>query len=118
MITSEQSEKLESLQRKAMCIIYGFDKSQSELLSLSGNAALKERREAAAISFANKLVASERFGVLFPTTGNEGMSTRNKKKYVEEKARTSRLYNSPLFITEDCLTNNLLKIETKKMITF
>ena len=97
MLSNEQSERLEALQRKALRIIYGFDKSYDELLTITGTCKLKERREATALSFANKLASSERFRHLFPLNQAGGMSTRRRKKYYEENSRTTRLYNSPLF---------------------
>ena len=58
---------------------------------------MKARWEEAVLKFANKLVESNRFRDLFPLNNAERTNTRNRKKYLEETSRTSRLYDSPLF---------------------
>ena len=97
MLSIEQSNRLESLQRKALRVIYGFDIEYNELLEKSGNLRLLQRREAAAKSFANKLVNNPRFSKFFPLNPATGAATRKRKKYLEENSITSRLFNSPLF---------------------
>ena len=97
MLSKEQSERLEKLQRKVLRIIYGFENDYNVLLNLSGNVTLKERRESAVLKFARSLVSSDRFCHLFQESLPGEYNTRNKKRYIEEYARTSRLFNSPIF---------------------
>ena len=99
MLTIELENNLERQQRRALQIIYGFGISYSELLERTGLETLKVRRQKACLDFAVKLAESQRFAELFPRTEyTEDMpTTRNRKQYVEKFARTSRLYNSPLY---------------------
>ena len=99
MLTQEQEQNLERQQKRALQIIYGFKKNYEELLTTAGIVTLKQRREKMCSDFAAKLAASERFSDLFPlATHPEGtVVTRGRKTYQESFARTSRLYNSPLF---------------------
>ena len=97
MLSQEQSKRLENLQRKALRIIFGFDKTYETLLAESNIDSLQKRRDVASLNFAQKLVISGRFKHLFPLNYSQGMNTRNRRKYYEEQARTSRLFQSPLF---------------------
>ena len=97
MLSKSQEERLESLQRKALRIILGFDLNYVELLEKAGITSLKERRINAARKFANKLVNSDRFGHYFPINNSERQGMRSRRRYREENARTLRLFNSPLF---------------------
>ena len=97
MLSKEQSEKLESLQKRALKIVYGFGFTYEDLLTKAGMQKLQERREDACLKFAKKLSSSDRFRSYFPLNDQCRQVTRNKKTYIEEYARTSRLYDSPLF---------------------
>ena len=66
MLTCEQIDRLERQQKRVLKIIYGFNLSYNELLEKSNLPPLSVRREEACSSFAEKLVASERFNQLFP----------------------------------------------------
>ena len=107
MLTVELSEKLKRLQKRSSKIIYSFEIPYTELLSMSGIQSLKDRREIACIKFANGLARSQRYGdIWFPeNVQNVNQSLRNKKKYKEFYARTSRLYNSPLYSMRRILNN-------------
>ena len=99
MLTKDMTNRLEGLQRRALRIIYGFDKSHEELLVLTGLETLEERRVHACYSFASKMASSPKFQEWFPRTDTDaaGPNLRTKKLFVEEFARTDRLYHSPLF---------------------
>ena len=106
MLSKEMSDRLESLQRKALRIIYGFGIPYEELLAIANVSTLQERRNEASIQFANKLVQSERFKRYFPINNCDGVETRRRRKYLEENCRTSRLYNSPLFFLRRLLNQS------------
>ena len=81
MLSVEQSDRLESLQRKALRIIYGFDKDYNTLMEVAGVETLKKRRDDASLKFATKLVNSDRFCNMFPLNYQHNFNTRKRKKY-------------------------------------
>ena len=95
-LTITQSGQLERLQALALKAIYGMEHSYRSLLALSGLPPLKIRRDRRCDKFATKCANSERFGDWFPR--NDPLRvTRNPLEFKEERARTKRLYNSPLY---------------------
>ena len=58
---------------------------------------MKKRREECFANFTKKLINSERFSDLFPLNDSINMNLRHRNRYVEEHARSERLYRSPLF---------------------
>ena len=66
MMTGEQSEEVERLQRQCLKIIYGFHLSYATVLEMSGLERLSDRRKKASEKFARKCAASEQFGHWFP----------------------------------------------------
>ena len=97
LLTMEQSERIDKQQIRALKLIYGFDKSTDQVLSMSGLDSLSLRRGKAVDRFALKLVGSARFGHLFPERPREQCRSRGSRKYEEEHARSFRLFNSPIF---------------------
>ena len=99
MLTNEMTNDLERQQKTALKMIYGFGYNYEELLSKAGIKRLSERREEATANFAKKLADSERFGILFPKCEYDENTPvlRTQKTYLEEFARSERLYKSPLF---------------------
>ena len=99
MMTKHQSGMLERQQIRALSAVYGFDKSSSQLLSMSGLDSLFDRREAAADRFAQKLVANPRYGHLFPERPPDQLRARveTRNKYIETIANSTRMFNSPLY---------------------
>ena len=97
MLTKEQSLRIEGLQRRALQIIYGFGECYSDLLDRAGIESLEERRKRACSNFARNMANSERFGHWFQERERNGPGLRCRRRYEEDFARTSRLYNSPLF---------------------
>ena len=80
MLTDEQTQRLESLQRRALRIIYGFDLPYGEIVAVSNIESLQSRRERACLEFARKLAGSQRFGNWFPLNERDGMETRRYTK--------------------------------------
>ena len=99
MLNSGQIERLESLQRRALKIIHGVNKTSSELLSVSNVPSLAERREKMFCEFAKKASTNPKITEKwFPLTDTDNYhNTRHFKKYKEFRARTNRLLNSPLY---------------------
>ena len=76
--------------------MYGYGKSYTELLQLSGLRPLSERRNEQFGKFAVNAVKNPVYAGWFPL--NEGrLGTRNRKIYREKTATTDRLYNSPVY---------------------
>lgn len=95
-LTLTQSGQLERLQAMALKAIYGYDHSYRSLLSLSGIVPLKMRRDERGDRFAQRCLQNPRFSTWFPR--HEPMRlTRNPLMFEEFKARTKRLFNSPLY---------------------
>ena len=57
LLTKYQSNDLENIQKRCLKCLYGYDKSYTELLSLSGLSTLEERRNTALVKFAEKTLA-------------------------------------------------------------
>ena len=98
MVSKEQSEALECLQRRVLRVIYGFEVSMEECFEKSGLETLECRRLKRIRKFAVKAAVDENFSKKwFPTWENEHeINLRHKKKYIELGAKTNWLYNSPL----------------------
>ena len=101
LIPDYVSNKLESVQRQALKIIYGWDYDLKKLFEQGAIETLKERREAATLRFALASSKSERFSNKWykqtPLTEREvRSSTRNK--YVEPACRTERGRNNPITV--------------------
>ena len=62
MITKNLSEKLESMQRQALRIIYGWDANIEQVMAARGIETLFERREKSLLNFALKNEHKERYG--------------------------------------------------------
>ena len=106
MLSATQSNRLEALQRRALKIIYGTNKTSSELLEVSGLPVLSERRERMFVNFAlrardNNALANS----WFPEAEDSNHDTRQKKKYKEFNTRTTRLQKSPLYQLRKRLNN-------------
>ena len=97
MLSGEQTALIENLQRKALKIIYGFNHSYDTLLERSSLDSLKTRRVNLTDKFAINLQKNPKYTHLFPERPEDQLRVRNPKPYIEEHARTARLYNSPLF---------------------
>ena len=85
-------------------MMFGYNKSYSELLAESGLETLSDRRTKALKKFAEKCVKNDMYSDLFPLNEVE-VNTRDKKKYKEIFARSDRLYKSPVFTMRRLLNN-------------
>ena len=96
MLTKQQENALEIVQKKCLRCIFGYNKSYDELLAESELEPLKVRRSAAFLKFARKASDNPIYARWFKK--NQNLTTlRNPKTYEEKFARTNRLYNSPLY---------------------
>ena len=95
-LTLTQSNALERLQAKALKNIYGYEHSYSSLLQRTGLTTLKVRRDNRTLKFAAKAAANPRYAHWFPRNANR-TSQRSGRFYHEDRAKTKRLFNSPIF---------------------
>ena len=102
LLTGQQSETLEKLQQTALGIIYGFRLNYGEQLKKAGRLeTLKTRRLELTRKFAEKKARNERFAHFFPPHRPARENARKKNTYLEENAKTDRLYKSPIFLWDD-----------------
>ena len=97
MLTAEHEKTLEIQQSRALKVIFGFEKSYSDLLEQSKLQPLKERRISLTDKFAIKMMNNPRFTYLFPRRRECQRRARNGNVFEESNARTNRLYNSPIY---------------------
>ena len=106
MLTSELGDAIESIQKRACKLIYGWDSSYDELVASGRIETLHSRREKLTLNFALKAAASPRFQKWFPEKEYGNVCLRKKKKYEELNARTERLKKSPLYYMRRVLNAN------------
>ena len=97
MLTNDQCERLERLQMKALKTVYGWEKSYSTILEMSGIERLSKRRCDIFMRFANKCSRDTRFADWFPPALVTGHDTRSRDRFLERKAKNERLRKSPVF---------------------
>ena len=105
LLTLEEEERIEKLQKMSLKLIFGFYKDYTTLLEKAGIRTLKDRREEAFNKFACSLVANDRYQDWFPLNNENGVNLRRKQTYREDYARTERRYNSPLYSMRRALNN-------------
>ena len=66
LITKYQSNELERFQKRCLKVMFGYDKSYSELLHLSELETLEKRREKALEKFEKTAMENENYKDLFP----------------------------------------------------
>ena len=98
LLTDDQDQLLERLQRQALKVIYGAGHTYTEMREMAGITTLRQRRVTLCDKFAAKCADSDRFGHWFRLNQNPRRSSRGTgEKFAEEFARCKRYYNSPLF---------------------
>ena len=95
-LTTLQSDQLERLQSQALKSIYGYEHSYRSLLQLTGLKSLRDRREARCNKFAVKAASNPRYAHWFPRA-EQRRALRNRPLFAESRAKTKRLFNSPLY---------------------
>ena len=98
MLSSENADRIERLQLKIMKIIYGNEISYRTVIRETSIETLADRRSDLIKKFATKTASNPRFAsTWFPKNPIGVHDLRRPQIYVEEKCRTNRLYNSPIF---------------------
>ena len=96
-LTTKQSNSLESIQKRAIRIIFGNRYSTyDDVLKICNLARLSERRENLCLSFMKKtLTNTDQFKQYFPPSPPK-KSLRNQKKLPELRCKTNRMKNSAI----------------------
>ena len=98
MLTDNQDQLLERLQRQALKVIFGTGHTYTEMRRKADITTLRQRRIDLSDKFASKCLKSERFCHWFrENQGGRRSSREPGEKYEEEFARCLRYFNSPLF---------------------
>ena len=107
LLTVTQSAEIESLQRKALRIVYGPEISYQEALAISNLTTLYDRRLELTKKFALKTANNPRFSDgWFPKQPPSSYPLRQQKIYQERRARTERMRKNPI-----CFMQRLLNEE-------
>ena len=98
LLTKDQTNRLETLQRCAFKIIYGYNCDYKTKLIETNVECLEARREEMFVNFALKASANPRVAESwFPKRPETPHFTRAPLLYEELRPKTNRLQNSPLF---------------------
>ena len=98
-ISTELAGKLESIQRQALRIIFGYNVNIQYIIEQWDVELLEERRKAAVLRFAIKNEKNPRYGgKWFREASYEDREVRatTRNKYIEPRCRTDRLMNNPI----------------------
>ena len=97
LLTKQQSQALEALQKRAVKIIFGINASYTQLVSSGRLQALEQRRRELCLSLARKASNSAKFGgTWFPRKPKTIYNTRNPEMFADERAKTERMRRNPL----------------------
>ena len=97
LLTKKMANLLENVQKRALRLIYGYNIPYSELLEISTQPALEERRITSIDRFIKSALKNPKYGPRWFPQRSDTRLTRNPIVYLEEQATGNRLYNSPLF---------------------
>ena len=96
-LTQEMSNEIEGLQAVAMKIVFGYKVSYQTVIDNDFIETHLERRERIVLKFARKNSAGPFRDAWFPDNVGVDYFFRNRNRYLEEHARTTRLNKSPIF---------------------
>ena len=96
-LTQEMSNEIECLQAVAMKIVFGYKVSYQTVIDNDFIETHLERRERIVLKFVRKNSAGPFRDAWFPDNVGVDYFFRNKNRYLEEHARTTRLNKSPIF---------------------
>ena len=97
MLNQGQAWDLERLQRLAVRICYGTDRSTDDIMASNAIESLEQRRVRRCDAFLRKAIAHPRFGAKwFPPRRGVHRELRNRREIEEIRATTNRRFNSPL----------------------
>ena len=95
MLSQEQSELIESCQRKVFELAYG-KVSYSGAVREKKIETMRSRRERASDKFVSKAVKNRKFASWFPRRDVIDRNLRHRRPFVEEDTRTRRAFRAPI----------------------
>ena len=97
LIPAYLANRLESVQRQAWKIIFGWNTNLDRLVQKGKVETLEERRKKNSLKFALKYKDTERFRHWFPRVVNDRVVRETTRRtYYEKPCRTERTRNNPL----------------------
>ena len=111
MMNKSQTAAIERMQKLAVKLCFGFDRHYEEICVTEGIKTLEERRTEAITKFTRKCIDNPRFAnKWFIERQAVGTNIRNRRPFIELKARTTKYFNSPLLhiqrTANDIMTTN------------
>ena len=101
MLTKQQSGELERLQKHALKLCFGFDKHYQQILEQHNLTTLEQRRVKAICKFTAAAMKNPRYANKWFKRRNEvDQDIRNRRPFVEKRARTERYKSSPLLFIQ------------------
>ena len=98
ILTDDQAEKLEKMQRSSLKTIFGLETPYQECLELAGLQTLRERRQTLFENFARKAYGDPFFGGRwFEEKQRCNYGLRHENKVVQHFANRDRLLNAPIY---------------------
>ena len=95
-INKGQINAMESIQKKWLKIIFGYNHSYEKLLELGRLERLETRRQKLFEKFPQKTIENPKYQHWFPLK-TFMRHTRHPRPYIETKANTNRLHRSPMY---------------------
>lgn len=95
-LTEYESGQLESVQRTALKIIYGFEKSYQSILEESGLQTILARRQQLVDKFVTKSQVHPRLAHWFPKRKEVHVTLRERREVHEVRCSSERTFNSPI----------------------
>ena len=96
LLTAEQAEKIERLQKKVLRTIYGYDLSYAQALEKAGIKSLADRRREIVEKFTIKTASNPRYDKWFPLREDITYNLRSIPTYRIDKTNTERLKKNPV----------------------
>ena len=97
MLNIDLRDRIESIQKRACRIIFGWNCNYDKLVEDGKVELLETRREKMTLNFAKKCISNDRFKHWFKEKTRSEYNLRTEDKYEELFARTERMKKSPLF---------------------
>ena len=107
MLSKYQCSQIEMMQKRVLRLCFGLNTHYSESLETYNIDTLEDRRKKATVKFVRKAMVNRRFADRwFVRRPEDENNLRNRRPFVEDKARTSRFQRSPL-ITMQKIANDI-----------
>ena len=106
MLNLELRDQIESIQKRASKLIFGWNSNYDQLVKDGKLKTLEERRETLTKNFAVKTSKNVRFANWFKPQKDININLRSRNKYEEEFARTERMKKSPVYYMRRILNAN------------